>query len=196
MSSKVDINKIARRYATAAFSWAEDVKKLSKLESDLAILKQLLDIKEFVVVLNTPLISRAGHIDIMEKISKLAKFSEIMTKLSGIMAENRRLYCLAATVAELETMLSKHKGEITVEVITAIDLTEAELKKIATLLKKQLGHKVDLNVSKDENLIGGLIVKAGSLMVDSSVRTQLEKMKRTLKKSDVMVEQETMKEVA
>lgn len=197
MSSKAETTRIAKRYAIAGFAWAEEHKKLSALEKDISIAQEALDnVAELHNILTTPLMSRDAQQTAMSGFCKKAKISDVLGRVIGIAVENRRLDCLPAIVAELRRLIAEHKGELTVDIISATELSKTQLKKIGDILKKQFGQSVELRVTQDENLIGGLVIRAGSLMIDSSVKTQLEKLTRTLKNSDVIHEQETMKEVA
>lgn len=198
MSSKAETTRIAKRYARAGFLWAEENKKLPALEKDIASFAEILDaVPEMSVLLETPLMSRAEQGKTMAELCKKAKISDVLARIIGIAAENRRLNCLPAIIAALREMIAEYKGELTVEVAFATELTAQQMKKIGEILKKQFGRAVELRVTQDPELIGGIVIRAGSLMIDGSVRTQLDKLTRVLKNSDVVYEQEkTMKEVA
>lgn len=198
MSSKAETTRIAKRYARAGFLWAEENKKLSALEQDIAAFAEILEaVPEMAVLLETPLMSRAEQEKTMAELCKKAKISDALARIIGIAAENRRLNCLPAIIAALREMMAEYKGELTVDVVSAAELTAAQMKKIGEILKKQFGRAVELRVTQDPELIGGIVIRAGSLMIDGSVRTQLDKLARVLKASDVVYEQEkTMKEVA
>lgn len=198
MSSKAETTRIAKRYARAGFLWAEENKKLPALEQDITVFAEILErVPEMAVLLETPLMSRAEHEKTMAELCKKAKISDALARIIGIAAENRRLNCLPAIIAALREMMAEYKGELTVDVVSAAELTAAQMKKIGEILKKQFGRAVELRVTQDPELIGGIVIRAGSLMIDGSVRTQLDKLARVLKASDVVYEQEkTMKEVA
>lgn len=198
MSSKAETTRIAKRYARAGFLWAEENKKLPALEKDIAVFAEILEtVPEMAVLLETPLMSRAEQEKTMAELCKKAKISDVLSRIVGIAAENRRLNCLPAIISALQVMIADYKGELTVEVVSAAELTAQQTKKIGEILKKQFGRAVELRVTQDPELIGGLVIRAGSLMIDGSVRTQLNKLTRVLKNSDVVYEQEkTMKEVA
>ncbi len=197
MSLKAEKTRIAKRYASAGFSWAEDNNKLKELEKDLSVLELILsDVAELTSILETPLMSRAEHQKAMNILCKEAKISDVMQRLISIIAGNRRLNCLVAITVELRRLISAHKGEITVDVISAVELSAEQAKRISSILKKELNQSIELHTTHDANLIGGLIIKAGSLMLDGSIKTQLSKMTRTLINSDGVQELETMKEVA
>lgn len=198
MSSKAETTRIAKRYARAGFLWAEENKKLPALEKDIAVFAEILGtVPEMAVLLETPLMSRAEQGKIMAELCKKAKISDVLARIIGIAAENRRLDCLPAILSALRGMIAEHKGELTVDVVSATALTAQQTKKISEILKGQFGRAVELRVTQDSDLIGGIVIRAGSLMIDGSVRTQLDKLTRVLKNSDVVYEQEkTMKEVA
>jgi F-type H+-transporting ATPase subunit delta len=198
VSSKAEPTRIAKRYARAGFLWAEENKKLPALEKDIAAFAEILGtVPEMTVLLETPLMSRAAQGSVMADLCKKAKISDALSRIIGTAAENRRLDCLPAILSALRGMIAEHKGELTVDVVSATALTAQQTKKISEILKGQFGRAVELRVTQDSELIGGIVIRAGSLMIDGSVRTQLDKLTRVLKNSDVVYEQEkTMKEVA
>jgi len=198
VSSNAETTRIAKRYARAGFLWAEENKKLPALEKDIAVFAEILEtVPEMTVVLGTPLMSRAEQGGVMAELCKKAKISDVLARIIGIAAENRRLNCMPAIIAALRAMIAEYKGELTIDLVSASELTAQQTKKISEILKKQFGRAVELRVTQDPDLIGGLVIRAGSLMIDGSVRTQLDKLARVLKNSDVVYEQEkTMKEVA
>jgi F-type H+-transporting ATPase subunit delta len=198
VSSNAETTRIAKRYARAGFLWAEENKKLPALEKDIAVFAEILEtVPEMAVMLGTPLMSRAEQGGVMAELCKKAKISDVLARIIGIAAENRRLNCMPSIIAALRGMIAEYKGELTIEVVSAAELTAQQTKKISEILKKQFGRAVELRVTQDPELIGGLVIRAGSLMIDGSVRTQLDKLARVLKNSDVVYEQEkTMKEVA
>ncbi|TVQ82566.1 MAG: F0F1 ATP synthase subunit delta [Micavibrio sp.] len=197
MSSRAETTRIAKRYARAGFLWAEENKKLDALEKDLAVFAQILaDIPEMRWFLHTPLVGRVAQEKTVAEICKQAKISGALERILGIAAHNRRLSCVSAVVDSLKAMISEHKGELTVDVISASPLSAQQQQKIAAILEDRFKRSIELHVIEYTDLIGGMVIRAGSLMIDGSVRTQLEKLTRILKNSDVTREQETMKEVA
>ena len=109
------------------------------------------------------------------------KLSGILANTLGLMAANRRLFVLPQLLSALTAMIAEEKGEVTADVTAATDLTAAQSKKLAASLKASVGKDVKLNVSVDESLIGGLIVKVGSKMIDTSIRSKLASLQNVMK---------------
>lgn len=98
-----------------------------------------------------------------------------------LMASKRRLFVVPAMLRRLSDMISEHKGEVTAEVTSAKALTKSQSDKLAETLKASVGKDVNLQATVDESLIGGLVVKVGSKMIDTSIRSQLNALKNTMK---------------
>jgi F-type H+-transporting ATPase subunit delta len=97
------------------------------------------------------------------------------------MAGNRRLFVLPQLLSALDDMIAEEKGEVTAEVTAAAELTRTQAEKLAASLKKSVGKTVKLNTTVDESLIGGLIVKVGSKMIDTSIRSKLASLQNAMK---------------
>ncbi|HET8726153.1 MAG TPA: F0F1 ATP synthase subunit delta, partial [Alphaproteobacteria bacterium] len=107
--------------------------------------------------------------------------SEITRKFIGVVAANRRLFALPGMIDGYLAELAGRRGEVTAEVTAATKLTPQQTKDLTDQLKKTVGQKVAINVTVDPSLLGGLIVKVGSRMVDSSLRTKLSKLQLAMK---------------
>ena len=109
------------------------------------------------------------------------KLSEDVINTLGLMASKRRLFVLPSLITTMKAMIAEEKGEVTAEVIAAKVLTKAQQDKLTKTLKATVGKDVNVTVSVDETLIGGLIVKVGSQMIDSSIRSKLSNIQNTMK---------------
>jgi len=114
-------------------------------------------------------------------IGKKMKLTPIVANTLGLMAENRRLFVLPQLASTVKGMIADEKGEVTAEVTAAKKLTKAQSDKLAKTLKATVGKDVKVNVSVDESLIGGLIVKVGSKMIDSSIKSKLSNLQNAMK---------------
>ncbi|MEX0298308.1 MAG: F0F1 ATP synthase subunit delta [Kordiimonas sp.] len=181
-SHKAIVSGISGRYAVALFELALDGKALKAVESDLTNLKELLaesaDLRDLVT---SPLISRDEQSNGITKVAEAAKLSELTVKFLGVLAANRRLGALSATVADFEKLMAHHKGEVKAEVVSAHALTKTQITALKKQLKSAIGQDVDIDASVDETLLGGLKVKVGSRMVDSSLKTKLDNLAITMK---------------
>ncbi|MEN8896546.1 MAG: ATP synthase F1 subunit delta, partial [Yoonia sp.] len=102
-------------------------------------------------------------------------------KVLALMASKRRLFVLPQLVSTLRAQIAEHKGEVTAEVTSAKALTKAQSDKLATTLKAQVGADVKIKATVDETIIGGLIVKVGSKMIDTSIKSKLNALQNTMK---------------
>ena len=173
---------IAARYAKAVFDLAKDGKSLKALEGDIAQLEALLsDSKDFRTLIDSPLYGREEQAAAMAAIAKKIKLSPTMANTTQLMAQKRRLFVLPALVSTLRNMIAEERGEVTAEVTSAKALTKAQSDKLAKTLKAQVGADVSIKTTVDESIIGGLIVKVGSKMIDTSIASKLNALQNTMK---------------
>jgi F-type H+-transporting ATPase subunit delta len=173
---------IAARYATAVFELAKEAKKLPALEKDLDALEAALDEStDFGELITNPVYTRDEMAAAVAAIGKKMKLSPIVDNTLGLMAQNRRLFVLPQLIATVKGMIADEKGEVSAEVTSAKKLTKAQTDKLAKTLKASIGKDVIVNVSVDESLIGGLIVKVGSKMIDSSIKSKLSNLQNAMK---------------
>ncbi|MGR3291974.1 MAG: F0F1 ATP synthase subunit delta [Paracoccaceae bacterium] len=173
---------IAARYATAIFELAMDDNNLNALESDISNLEEALKSSDdFVALINSPIYTREQQGDAIVAISKEMQLSTTVSNSLALMATNRRLFVLPQLMAGLRTLIADQKGEITAEVTSAIALTEAQQDKLAKSLKSSVGKDVKINMAVDESLIGGLIVKVGSKMIDTTIASKLANLQNVMK---------------
>jgi len=173
---------VAPRYALALFELADEAKQLDQVADDLrgidAAIAENDDLQRLV---RSPVVSRTDAGAAMAALLEGAKASELTSNFVGLVAANRRLFALQAMIRAYLNELAARRGEVTADVSSAIKLTKKQTDAIAAGLKEAVGAKVAVNVEIDPSLIGGLVVKVGSRMVDSSLKTKLEKMKLAMK---------------
>lgn len=181
-SHKAIVSGISGRYAVALFELALENKALKAVESDLANLKELLaesaDLRELV---SSPLYSRDAQSKGVQGVADAAKLSDLTVKFLGVLAANRRLGAIAAMIGDFEKLVAHHKGEVSAEVVSAHALTKTQLTALKKQLKAAIGRDVAIDASVDETLLGGLRVKVGSRMVDSSLKTKLDNLAIAMK---------------
>ena len=183
MSEPVSISRgIAARYATAVFELAKEAKSIKALEGDVAVLSAALaDSDDLNALITSPVVTRDEASAAISGIAKKAKLSDITSNTLALMAQKRRLFALPQLVAALEAKLAEERGEVTAEVVSAKALTKTQETKLVKTLSEQVGKTVTLNATVDESLIGGLIVKVGSKMIDTSIRSKLNALQNTMK---------------
>ena len=173
---------IAARYATAVFELAKEAKKLPALEKDLDALSAALEEStDFGELITNPVYTRDQIAAAVAAIGKKMKLTPIVASTLGLMAQKRRLFVLPQLVATIKGMIADEKGEVSAEVTSAKALTKAQTDKLAKTLKASVGKDVIVNVAVDESLIGGLIVKVGSKMIDSSIKSKLSNLQNAMK---------------
>jgi len=173
---------IASRYATAVFELAKAAKKLPDTENDMAALAAALkDSADFNDLISSPIYSSEDQTAAIAAIARKMGLSDTVASTLGLMAQKRRLFVLPQLVAAITALIAEEKGEVSAEVTSAKKLTAAQEKSLAAALKKSVGKDVKINSAVDESLIGGLIVKVGSRMIDSSIASKLSNLQNAMK---------------
>jgi len=173
---------IAKRYATAVFELCKEQKNLDMLESNVdSIGSLIIDSEDFRTFLVSPLLTREDQSRAILEIAKKFKLSKVMSNFLSLIAVKRRLFILSYFVKESRLLISDEKGEITAEVTTARGLTDEQQEEVVKMLSHSTGKKVKLFSIIDSALIGGLIVKVGSKMLDTSIRAKLISLQSTMK---------------
>nr|WP_211112308.1 F0F1 ATP synthase subunit delta [Azospirillum soli] len=183
-SEGTGVSELATRYSIALFELADENKALDQVASDLVALKQILaesaDLRRLV---QSPVISRDDQGRAIAAVLDRAGASDLTKRFIGLVAKNRRLFALDGMIAGFLAELARRRGEVTAQVTSAKPLSDAQLQAVTDALKASVGSKVLVNASVDPALIGGMIVKFGSRMVDTSVRTKLDKLQLAMKAS-------------
>jgi F-type H+-transporting ATPase subunit delta len=169
---------IAQRYATALFEIAREAKSVSGLEADIDTLEAALaESRDFRDLIASPVYSRDAQGRAIAALAAKMELGEMTANTLRLMASKRRLF----TLPQLIGNLAEEKGEISAEVVSAKPLSDAQKEKLSAALKQNAGKDVKLNATVDESLIGGLIVKLGSKMIDTSIRARLNALQNTMK---------------
>ena len=175
---------MAGRYATALFELAREESKLDTVKADLdrfdALISGNPDLERLV---RSPVFSADEQSRALVAILKKAGISGISANFLNVIARNRRLFAVRDVIRGFGRLLAQHKGEVTAEVTAAEKLSEAQLTALKAALKSVTGKDVDLDARVDPAIIGGLVVKLGSRMVDSSLRTKLNSIKYAMKEA-------------
>lgn len=173
---------LAGRYALALFELARDGKALDSVAESLATLKQALaESAELKALTQSPLIGRDAAAKAIAAVAQTLGLDPLTTKTLGVIAENRRLSQLANVIRNFDTLLSAHKGETRAEVTSAFPLTKTQQTALAKQLKARTGRDTALDLTVDPAIMGGLIVKMGSQMIDGSLRTRLNTLAMAMK---------------
>ena len=173
---------MAGRYAAAVFDLAKESKQLDEVARDFkqlgALLDESADLRRLV---QSPVISADDQAKALKVFLAKAGSSPLTANFLQLITRNRRLFALRDMMRSYVTLLARERGEVTADVATAHPLTEAQLTQLKDVLRINIGKDVQMNTRVDPGLLGGLIVKVGSKMIDSSLRTKLNKLKVAMK---------------
>jgi len=173
---------LAGRYALALFQLARDGKALDSVAASLATLKAALaESADLRMLTQSPLVGREAAAGAIEAVAGKLGLDSLTSRTLGVLAQNRRLAQIPAVIRAFDTLLSAHKGETRAEVTSAFPLTKTQQTALARQLKARTGRDTALDLAVDPAIMGGLIVKMGSQMIDSSIRTRLNKLAHAMK---------------
>ncbi|HSF93260.1 MAG TPA: F0F1 ATP synthase subunit delta [Paracoccaceae bacterium] len=175
-------SRISGRYATAVFELASEANTIPAVEADLAALSAALDVSaELRDLISSPIYSRDEQAGAMAAVSKKMGLGPVVTNTLALLASKRRLFILPQLIVGVQELAAKARGEVTAEVISAVALSDDQRNKLAETLKATVGKDVAINVNVDESIIGGLIVKMGSKMIDNSIASKLANLQNAMK---------------
>jgi F-type H+-transporting ATPase subunit delta len=173
---------IAGRYAAAVFDLVKEDNALSALQSDIDALDAAMsDSADFRTLITSPLFTRDQQEAAIGALAAKMGLSAIMANTLRLMASKRRLFVLPQLTTALRGLIAVEKGEVTAEVTAAAALSEAQQKSLAATLKQAVGKDVNIKLAVDSRLIGGLVVKVGSQMIDTSIRAKLNALQNKMK---------------
>lgn len=173
---------IAARYATALFELARETGGLGALEADVSALQvALTESADLRSLISSPVYSRDDQGRAVAAISKEMALMGLTSNTLKLMAANRRLFVFPQLLVVLRDQIAAAKGEVTADVIAAKALSAKQATALAKALSKSFDKKVQLNVAVDQSLIGGLVVKVGSKMIDTSIRSRLAALQNAMK---------------
>jgi F-type H+-transporting ATPase subunit delta len=173
---------LSGRYALALFELARDGKSLDSVGENLGALKAALaQSPDFKALTTSPLIGREAATKSVAAVAASMGIDALTGKFLGVLAQNRRLSQLPAVIRAYETLLSNHKGEARAEVTSAHALTKIQITALQKSLRARVGRDVAVDAKVDPAILGGLVVKIGSQMIDSSIRTRLNTLAQAMK---------------
>jgi F-type H+-transporting ATPase subunit delta len=178
------VSGVSGRYATALFELARDQKSVDSIKADLdrfeAMLADSADLRRLV---RSPVFAAEAQLRALSAVLDQAGISGISANFLKVLIANRRLFAVTDVIRAFRALVARFKGEATADVTVAETLNDKNLDALKTALKTVTGKDVALNVKVDPSIIGGLVVKLGSRMVDSSLRTKLNSIKHAMKEA-------------
>jgi len=173
---------LAGRYANALFELARDQKAIDAVSADLASLRRALETSpDLARLVRSPVFSAADHAKALKAILDKMGANPLTAKFVLLLAQKRRLFVLTQIIAAYERLVARARGETEAEVTAARALSEGEITELKSVLKSKLGKEPRLHAKIDPTLLGGLVVKVGSRMIDSSLRTKLDGLRAAMK---------------
>jgi F-type H+-transporting ATPase subunit delta len=173
---------LAGRYAVALFELARDQDALDVVAADLggfrSLLQQSADLRRLI---DSPVLSREEQGRAVTALAARAGFAGLTQQFLGLLAHKRRLFALPEIITAYLAMLGEHKGEVSAEVTSAVALSDEQVAAVREQLSKAVGQSVTLATVVDPDLLGGLVVRVGSRMIDASVRTTLRRLETAMR---------------
>ena len=178
------VSGVSGRYATALFELARDEKSIDAVRADLerfnAMLDESADLKRLV---RSPVFSSDAQLKALAAVLDRAGIAGISANFLKVLTTNRRLFAVTDVIRAFNALVARFKGEATADVTVAEALSDKNLDALKSALKAVTGKDVALNVKLDPSIIGGLVLKLGSRMIDSSLRTKLNSIKHAMKEA-------------
>lgn len=176
------LSDLARRYASALLDLADEQKALDQVSGDLQTLRSMIgESEDLRRLLNSPVITRDEQRRAMTALMEKAGVGQLTQRFVLVVANNHRLFALPAMIDGYLAELARRRGEITAAVTSARTLSDAQQAALLDALRSAVGSKVQLDLKVDPALIGGLVVKVGSRMIDSSLRSKLQRLQLAMK---------------
>ncbi len=184
MSETSPVTGVAGRYAAALFELSDEAGVLDRVEAQLGAIAQALsesaDLRRLV---GSPINSRDEQARAMAAICAAMEIDAPTSNLIALMAAKRRLFALPETIGAFNALLARRRGIVRAEVTSAKPLSDAQRAALEEKLREATGAKIALDLEVDETLIGGLVVKVGSRMIDTSIRAKLNQLQTAMKEA-------------
>jgi F-type H+-transporting ATPase subunit delta len=182
--ASAETSAVSERYANALFDLARDQKALDQVDKALsAFLGLLSDNPDLQRLVRSPVFSAAEQRAGLEAVLDKAQIGGLARDFFGVLARNRRLFIVRAAAEAFQRRLARERGEVEAEITAAVPLTRAQEQELGDALREKLGKIPKLRVRVDPSILGGLIVKVGSRMIDTSIRTRLNTLKVAMREA-------------
>lgn len=173
---------LAGRYATALYELAEEDRAIDDVAADLRSLQTLMDESaDLRRLVRNPLFSRDEQANAIGAVAERVGYHALTRKFLGLVAAKRRLFALPDIIRAYLTTLAQRRGEVAAQVTTAHALADSQVEALKSALRGTAGSDVQIETRIDESLLGGLVVRMGSRMIDASLRTKLANLKIAMK---------------
>ncbi|MGQ3672399.1 F0F1 ATP synthase subunit delta [Xanthobacter sp. TB0136] len=176
------VSGMAGRYATALFELAEAAGAIDTVKADLDRLSAMIaESADLTRLVKSPVFTADEQLKAISAILDKAEIAGLAGNFVKLVAKNRRLFGLPGMIADYAALVAAHRGEVTAQVTAAAPLNDEQLAALKDTLAQKTGKDVHLDVTVDPSILGGLIVKLGSRMVDASLKTRLNSIRHAMK---------------
>ncbi|WDI32864.1 F0F1 ATP synthase subunit delta [Hyphococcus flavus] len=183
-ANSAPVSGVAGRYATALFDLAKEAGAIETVEGELRALQGSINgSDELRGFLKSPVYDRAEQMAVVEELAAKAGFGALTANFLKLIASNRRLFALEDMIRAFAKLAADDRGEVSAEAMTAAAMNDEQIKALRLEIERMVGKAVNLETRVDPDLLGGLIVKIGSKMVDASLRTKLNRLKTVMKEA-------------
>ncbi len=173
---------LAERYATALFDLAKEDGQIDAVMQDLDSVRTMLDESEDLRrTIRSPVISASAQAQAITAVADRAGLSSLTKQFLGLLAHKRRLFALPQIIEAFRAIVAKDRGEISCEVISAAELQDNQIAALRESVSAQAGKDVNLSVRVEPELLGGVVVRIGSRMIDASLRTKLQNLEHSMR---------------
>lgn len=173
---------LAGRYASALFELARDERQIDSVSRSLDALAQaIVDSREFSQLISSPLIDRKEAANAFAAVAETLGLDPLTRNFLGVIARNGRKRQLLPVIRAFRRLAAEHRGETTAEVVTAHPLKDGQLAELEAQLRARAGREVAIETSVDPDILGGIVIKMGSQMIDASIRTKLNRLAEAMK---------------
>ena len=175
-------NEVVQRYVKALYSLSSEQNKNAKIKQDFSLISVLIEKnKEFKKIIFSPLVTPKKHQEILKLISQTLKMDQITENFLFLLAFNKRLTLLKKILEFYNEISSKEKDIINIDIILPNKISKKEISSIQDKLKSEVKKKTKINFIEDKNIISGFIIKLGSIMMDFSMKSKLDKIINSLR---------------
>ena len=173
---------VAGRYASALLDTAKEANQVAEVERDMNAISAMIDDSEDMRrLVRSPVFTAEDQSKALEAVLGKADAAQLTTNFFKLLARNRRLFATQDIIRAFKALAANARGEVQAEVASAVALNDAQLNELRDTLKASVGKDVMLETKVDPSLLGGLVVKIGSRMIDSSLKSKIATLKTRMK---------------
>ena len=182
MSSKSTfLNSTSKSYALALYELAQENSELNKVEDGMNNIKELLDkSSDFKEMILNPTLTKEEKNKVIIKMADKYSFCQTLKKFLGFLTIKNRLFFLDRIIDSFLNFTAGSKGELKAKLLSSKELSKAELEKIRNELSKDFQSPIKIDYKHDPDLIGGLVIQVGSVMVDASIKSKLRQLQKSM----------------